>query len=78
MDGRVLSEALAGEGPPLRSQETRRPTAASRATVGGAWDQYCRVSEVNGVRYLDEDNGSRQLMRPRQLDRLPVEDADRL
>ncbi len=57
MDGRVLSEALAGEGPPLRSQETRRLTA-SRATVGGAWDQYLQVSEVNGVRYLDEGNGA--------------------
>jgi arylsulfatase A-like enzyme len=57
MDGRVLGEALAGEAPPLRSYEIRR-LHARRATVGGAWEQYLQVSEVNGVRYLDEGNGA--------------------
>ena len=56
MDGRVLSEALAIEAPPLKSYETRRLTAR-RPTSGGAWEQYLQVSEVNGVRYLDEGNG---------------------
>lgn len=57
MDGRVLGEALAGDAPSLRSYEIRR-LEARRETVGGAWEQYLQVSEVNGVRYLDEGNGS--------------------
>jgi hypothetical protein len=57
MDGRVLGEALSGEAPPLRSYEVRR-LEASRRTQGGDWRQYLQVSEVNGVRYLDEGNGS--------------------
>jgi arylsulfatase A-like enzyme len=57
MDGRVLSEALAGDGPPLRSYEIRR-LSARHTTLGGAWEQYLQVSEVNGVRYLDEGNGA--------------------
>ena len=32
--------------------------AASRRTAGGEWNQYLQVSEVNGVRYLDEGNGA--------------------
>ena len=56
MDGRVLGEALAGEAPPLHSYDIRR-LHARRATVGGAWEQYLQVSEVNGVRYLDEGDG---------------------
>ena len=57
MDGRVLSEALAIEAPPLRGYEIRR-LEANRDTAGGAWRQYLQVSEVNGVRYLDEGNGA--------------------
>ena len=57
MDGRVLSEALSIEAPPLRGYEIRR-LEASRETAGGAWTQYLQVSEVNGVRYLDEGNGA--------------------
>ena len=57
MDGRVLGEALAADGPVLRGYETRRLTAR-RETAGGAWNQYLQVSEVNGVRYLDEGNGA--------------------
>jgi len=57
MDGRVLGEALAGRAPPPAGCETRR-LEASRATAGGAWRQYLQVSEVGGVRYLDEGNGA--------------------
>ena len=57
MDGRVLGEALAGDAPPLKSYEMKRLTAR-RDFDGGAWTQYLQVSEVNGVRYLDEGNGT--------------------
>lgn len=57
MDGRVLGEALAVSAPPLSGYEIRRLTA-SRSTSGGVWRQYLQVSEVNGVRYLDEGNGA--------------------
>jgi arylsulfatase A-like enzyme len=57
MDGRILGEALAGDAPPLRSYEIKR-LSASRRTAGGEWNQYLQVSEVNGVRYLDEGNGA--------------------
>jgi arylsulfatase A-like enzyme len=56
-DGRVLSEALAIEGPPLGSYKIER-LSARHATLGGAWEQYLQVSEVNGVRYLDEGSGA--------------------
>ncbi len=59
MDGRVLGEALVTEAPPLKSYQVKR-LEASRSTMGGAWRQYLQVSEVNGVRYLDEGNGSFQ------------------
>jgi arylsulfatase A-like enzyme len=57
MDGRVLSEALSIDAPPLRGYHIRRLTA-SHATAGGVWRQYLEVSEVNGVRYLDEGDGA--------------------
>ncbi len=57
MDGRVLGEALAIDAPPLRGYDIRRLTA-SHATAGGVWRQYLEVSEVNGVRYLDEGGGA--------------------
>jgi hypothetical protein len=57
MDGRVLGEALSGEAPPLKSYELKR-LIARRDTRAGVWEQYLQVSEVNGVRYLDEGNGS--------------------
>jgi arylsulfatase A-like enzyme len=57
MDGRVLGEALAGDAPPMKSHSVRRLTA-SRATLGGEWSQYLLVSEVDGVRYLDEGSGA--------------------
>jgi len=57
MDGRVLTEAITVEGPPLKSFEIQRLTA-QRDTGAGLWRQYLQVSEVNGVRYLDEGNGA--------------------
>jgi arylsulfatase A-like enzyme len=56
MDGRVLSEALTVDAPPLKSYELTRLNARSE-TVTGVWTQHVQVSEVNGVRYLDEGNG---------------------
>jgi predicted AlkP superfamily pyrophosphatase or phosphodiesterase len=56
MDGRVLTEALAIEAPALRSNETKHLTAERRLD-GGVWRQYLDVTDVNGVRYLDEGNG---------------------
>jgi len=63
MDGRVLGEALSSEAPPLRAYQVQR-LEATRATSGGAWRQYLEVSEVNGVRYLDEGNGAFELKGP--------------
>lgn len=57
MDGRVLSEALTVEAPPLRSLDLKRLTAR-RGIGGGMWTQYLQVAEVNGVRYFDEGNGA--------------------
>ena len=57
MDGRVLAEALSVKGPPLKTFELHRLTA-QRDTGAGVWQQYLQVSEVNGVRYLDEGNGA--------------------
>jgi len=57
MDGRVLGEALTVDAPALQSSHSRRLTAR-RETAGGVWEQYLQVSEVNGVRYLDEGNGA--------------------
>ena len=59
MDGRVLSEALKVAAPPLKSYELKRLTAR-RETEAGTWSQYLQVSEVNGVRYLDEGNGANE------------------
>lgn len=56
MDGRVLGEALTIEAPSIQSNTTRRFTA-TRSIGGGTWQQYLQVSEVNGVRYLDEGLG---------------------
>jgi len=57
MDGRVLGEALAVDAPPLKTYDLKRLTAR-RETDTGTWEQYLQVSEVNGVRYLDEGNGA--------------------
>jgi hypothetical protein len=62
-DGRVLGEALAGAVPPLRSFEIKRLTARRDLGDGRAWEQYLNVSEVNGVQYLDEGNGTQMSAR---------------
>jgi arylsulfatase A-like enzyme len=55
--GRVMKEALAQAGPMITSFEPRHLEASYRA---GAltWKQYLNYSEVNGVAYFDEGNGS--------------------
>jgi arylsulfatase A-like enzyme len=53
MDGRVLSEALASaqpKSPSIRKQQLRAHTKLP----AGEWTQTLDVSEVNGVRYLDQ------------------------
>ena len=58
MDGRVLSEALvASDAPPLRGVTTDRLWARRELPEAGTWSQYLQVTEINGVRYLDEGNG---------------------
>jgi hypothetical protein len=56
LDGRVLSEALISDGPPLRGFEPGR-WDARRELANGVWEQYLKFTEVNGVRYLEEGNG---------------------
>jgi hypothetical protein len=57
LDGRVLSEALLAEGPPVGKVSSDRRDA--RAELGDAvWEQYLKFTELNGVRYLDEGNGA--------------------
>lgn len=57
LDGRVLSEALLGEAPPLKSVELARRDAQCKLQ-NGVWNQYLKFTEVNGVRYLEEGNGT--------------------
>ena len=57
MDGRVLAEALTVPAPDLRSYDLKR-LSAQRELPEGIWTQYLQVAEVNGVRYLDEGNGT--------------------
>jgi arylsulfatase A-like enzyme len=56
LDGRVLSEALVGDAPPLRGIEIGR-REAKREFKDANWEQYLKFTEVNGVRYLEEGNG---------------------
>jgi len=57
MDGRVLSEALTIRGPKLKSYQPRRLEAKIQLE-GFVWRQYLNCTEVNGVEYFDEGNGS--------------------
>jgi arylsulfatase A-like enzyme len=59
MDGRILTEALTIPGPSTGSATTRR-IEASAPVSGSTWHQYLNISEVNGVRYSDEGNGSQK------------------
>ena len=56
MDGRVLGEALTSAGPALKSYVIDR-LVARRTSATFSWRQYLQISEVNGVRYLDEGGG---------------------
>jgi len=58
MDGRVLTEALTAAGPSPTA--TTRRLEASAPTSGAIWHQYLNVSEVNGVIYSDQGNGSQK------------------
>jgi predicted AlkP superfamily pyrophosphatase or phosphodiesterase len=56
MDGRILTEALnSADGKPPKVQTRER--RAQAILPGGEWMQTLRVTEVNGVRYLDEGTG---------------------
>jgi hypothetical protein len=57
MDGRVLREAMKNSGDDLKSYEPIH-LEASRESSKSAWHQYLNISEVNGVRYIDEGNSS--------------------
>ena len=57
LDGRILTEALLGEATSIKSIDSKRIEA--RAEFGGGrWQQYLNYTEVHGVRYLDEGNGT--------------------
>jgi predicted AlkP superfamily pyrophosphatase or phosphodiesterase len=53
MDGRVLTEALTSPSPPIASAMPRHLEANTPI-----WRQYLNVTEVNGVTYSDEGNGT--------------------
>lgn len=55
--GRVVKEALAQAGPITTSFEPRHLEASYRGD-GFTWKQYLDYSDVNGVVYFDEGNGS--------------------
>jgi predicted AlkP superfamily pyrophosphatase or phosphodiesterase len=57
LDGRVLSEALTVKGPGIKSFNPFRAQTGNQ-TEGGRWHQYLNLTEVNGVTYCDEGNGS--------------------
>jgi arylsulfatase A-like enzyme len=57
MNGRVLTEALTVDGPKIKAYEPGRLEANAPAG-GGVWHQYLNYTQVNGVDYFDEGNGS--------------------
>jgi arylsulfatase A-like enzyme len=61
MDGRVLTEALTAPG--QSPKVTARRLEASAPTSAGVWHQHLNVSEVNGVIYFDQGNGSQKAER---------------
>ncbi len=63
MDGRVLREALAGQGGPALEVRERK-LEASREIGFLRWNQYLRILEVEGVSYFSEGNGSLRLRAP--------------
>jgi arylsulfatase A-like enzyme len=59
MSGRVLSEALNASAPPVGAVESHHEEATWQGD-GFIWRQYLDISEVNGVTYLDQGNGSQE------------------
>jgi len=57
LDGRILSEALTISGPAVSGVELGRRDAVVKME-SGVWRQQLKFTEVNGVRYLEEGNGS--------------------
>ena len=55
-DGRVLKEAFIGN-EKYQPRIRQKKLEATAMLPGGEWSQYLSVTEVNGVRYLDEGNG---------------------
>jgi arylsulfatase A-like enzyme len=59
MSGRVLTEALNLSAPPVGAIETHHEEATWHGN-GFIWRQYLDISEVNGVTYFDQGNGSQE------------------
>jgi arylsulfatase A-like enzyme len=57
MSGRVLTEALLDAGPAPATPTTRHEITSWSGT-NFVWRQYLDISEVNGVAYFDQGNGS--------------------
>jgi arylsulfatase A-like enzyme len=57
LDGRVLSEALVGATASMPKIQPGRREAKTDLKEG-TWREYLKFTEVNGVRYLEEGNGS--------------------
>jgi arylsulfatase A-like enzyme len=59
MDGRVLSEAMAGGNQiPAAGKMETNTIEAKKDFPGGSWRQSLRISRVGTTIYLDEGNGS--------------------
>jgi len=56
MDGRVLSEALTVDAPPVSKPLVRRIETSSKIS-DATWTQYLQISQVNDTIYFDEGNG---------------------
>lgn len=56
MDGRVLSEALTVDAPPVGQPTTERLERTLRGEQS-IWRQYLQITRINGTMYLDEGNG---------------------
>lgn len=56
VDGRVLLESLSNAGV-AKPASTTKALRASTGLKEGEWSQYLKISEVDGVRYLDEGGG---------------------
>jgi arylsulfatase A-like enzyme len=57
MDGRVLTEALTIDGPKVGRPVTTQLNAIHQEG-NFKWRQYLKLTELNGVAYFDEGNGS--------------------